>query len=103
MASNTWLSAGMVDGNRVAIAGGSYGGLWQHGAVTQTTRSKEAIYGGWRSDFHSFPSSAQTSPIGICALLGLIHWRHPEVYSRPFRHHLRLASETATLILHGQD
>jgi dipeptidyl aminopeptidase/acylaminoacyl peptidase len=45
---------GLVDGNRVAIAGGSYGGFMVAWAVTQSARFKAAVMAAGVSDFHSF-------------------------------------------------
>jgi len=66
------VDQGLVDGNRVAIGGGSYGGFMSAWAITQTTRFKAAIMSAGVSDFHSFHAQSRIfdnlgSLIGICA------------------------------------
>src|SRR5258706_3924260 len=62
------VKRGMVDGNRVAIAGGSYGGFMAAWAGRKTTRFKAAIMGGRPPHFSRFPSPANNSRLGICFL-----------------------------------
>src|SRR5947209_4790618 len=53
------VERGLVDGKRMAIAGGSYGGFMAAWAVTQTHRFKTAIMIAGVSDFHSFHAQSR--------------------------------------------
>jgi dipeptidyl aminopeptidase/acylaminoacyl peptidase len=96
------VERGMVDGNRVAIAGGSYGGFMAAWAVTQTTRFKAAIMAAGVSDFHSFHAQSNIADWDM-RFVGVDPLEHPEVYRA--RSAITYASrvKTPTLILHGQD
>jgi dipeptidyl aminopeptidase/acylaminoacyl peptidase len=92
---------GMVDGNRVAIAGGSYGGFMAAWAVTQTTRFKAAIMAAGVSDFHSFHAQSNIADWDM-RFIGADPLEHPEAYRT--RSAITYASrvKTPTLILHGE-
>jgi dipeptidyl aminopeptidase/acylaminoacyl peptidase len=93
---------GMVDVNRVAIAGGSYGGFMAAWALTQTTRFKAAIMAAGISDFHSFHAQSNIADWDT-RFIGVDPLEHPEVYRA--RSAITFASrvKTPTLILHGEN
>lgn len=96
------VERGMVDGSRVAIVGGSYGGFMAAWAVTQTTRFKAAIMAAGVSDFHSFHAQSNIADWDM-RFVGVDPLENPEVYRA--RSAITYASrvKTPTLILHGAD
>lgn len=96
------VERGLVDGNRVAIAGGSYGGFMTAWAVTQTTRFKAAIMVAGVSDFHSFHAQSKIFDWDM-RFLGGSPLEHPELYRErsPITYAARV--KTPTLIMHGEN
>ncbi len=94
------VERGMVDGNRVAIIGGSYGGFMAAWAITQTTRFSAAVMASGISDFHSFHAQStifdwDTRFIGVDPL------EHPEAYRARSAITFAARVQTPTLIVHG--
>lgn len=92
----------LVDGNRLAIGGWSYGGYMAAWAVTQTNRFKASIMGAGISDWlnmHAQTSLADADMRGLAA----DPLEHPEIYHQ--RSPITFAGRvtTPTLILHGQN
>ncbi len=96
------IERGLVDGDRLAIMGWSYGGFMTAWAVTQTTRFKAAIMGAGVSDFHSFHAQASIQEWDE-RIIGVPHWKDPEAYrSRSAMTYVSRVT-TPTLIVHGEN
>jgi dipeptidyl aminopeptidase/acylaminoacyl peptidase len=96
------VNRGLVDGNRVAIGGGSYGGFMSAWAITQTSRFKAAIMSAGVSDFHSFHAQSRISDWDI-RFLGGDPLEHPELYRERSAITYSRRVQTPTLITHGQE
>ena len=96
------VERGLVDGNRVAIAGGSYGGFMAAWAVTQTTRFKAAIMIAGVSDFHSFHAQSRLLDWDM-RFLGGSPLEHPELYRERSAITYAARVKTPTLIIHGEN
>ncbi|HJT55969.1 MAG TPA: S9 family peptidase, partial [Ktedonobacteraceae bacterium] len=96
------VKRGMVDGDRVAIGGGSYGGFMAAWAVTQTTRFKAAIMAAGLSDFHSFHAQSNI-PDWDTRFIGVDPLEHPDVYRTRSAITYAAHVKTPTLILHGEE
>ncbi len=93
---------GLVDGNRVAIGGGSYGGFMSAWAITQTNRFKAAIMSAGVSDFHSFHAQSRISDWDM-RFLGGDPLEHPELYRERSAITYAARVQTPTLIIHGEE
>ena len=93
---------GLVDGNRVAIGGGSYGGFMSAWAITQTTRFKAAIMSAGVSDFHSFHAQSRIFDWDM-RFLGGNPLEHPELYRERSAITYAARVQTPTLIIHGEE
>lgn len=95
------VERGLVDSDRLAIMGWSYGGFMTAWAVTQTTRFRVAIMGAGVSDFHSFHAQASIQDWDE-RIIGVPHWEDPDAYRR--RSAITYVSRvtTPTLIVHGE-
>ncbi|HET9920574.1 MAG TPA: S9 family peptidase [Ktedonobacteraceae bacterium] len=95
------IQRGMVDANRVAIMGWSYGGFMTAWAVTQTDRFKAALMGAGICDFHSFHAQSNI-PDWDRRFIGADMLENPEAYRE--RSAITYASRvtTPTLIVHGE-
>ncbi len=95
------IEQGLVDANRIAIAGWSYGGYMSAWAVSQTTRFKAAIMGAGWADWHSFHALSNLSDWDI-RFLQADPLDNPEVYRKwsPITYANQII--TPTLILHGE-
>ncbi len=96
------VERGLVDGNRVAIAGGSYGGFMAAWAITQTTRFKAAIMVAGVSDFHSFHAQSRLLDWDM-RMLGGSPLEHPELYRERSAITYAARVKTPTLIIHGEN
>jgi dipeptidyl aminopeptidase/acylaminoacyl peptidase len=96
------VERGLVDGNRVAIAGGSYGGFMAAWAITQTTRFKAAIMVAGVSDFHSFHAQSRLMDWDM-RFLGGSPLEHPELYRKRSAITYAARVKTPTLIIHGEN
>ena len=96
------VKRGLVDGNRVAIGGGSYGGFMSAWAITQTTCFKAAIMSAGVSDFHSFHAQSRISDWDM-RFLGGNPLEHPELYRERSAITYAARVQTPTLILHGEE
>lgn len=96
------VERGLVDGNRVAIAGGSYGGFMAAWAVTQTTRFKAAIMAAGVSDFHSFHAQSRIFDWDM-RFLGGSPLERPELYRERSAITYAARVKTPTLIIHGEN
>jgi len=96
------IECGLVDANRIAIAGWSYGGFMTAWAIGQTTRFKAAIMGAGWADWHGFHALSNLSDWDI-RFLKADPLDHPEVYRKwssiTYANHII----TPTLILHGEN
>jgi dipeptidyl aminopeptidase/acylaminoacyl peptidase len=95
------IQLGLVDGNRVAIAGWSYGGFMTAWAISQTTRFRAAVVGAGVSDWHNFHAQSQLSEwdrrfleADMLDSSEVYRERSPITYARNIT--------TPTLILHGE-
>lgn len=95
------VEQGMVDGQRVAIAGGSYGGFMAAWAVTQTHRFKTAIMIAGVSDFHSFHAQSRINDWDM-RFLGGNPLDQPELYRERSAITYAARVQTPTLIIHGE-
>ena len=91
-----------MDGKRVAIAGGSYGGFMAAWAVAQTTRFKAAIMAAGVSDFHSFHAQSRINDWDMRFLVAN-PLEHPEVYREHSAITYAARVSTPTLIIHGEN
>jgi dipeptidyl aminopeptidase/acylaminoacyl peptidase len=96
------VERGLVDGDRVAIAGGSYGGFMAAWAITQTTRFKAAIMAAGISDFHSFHAQSRIFDWDM-RFLGGSPLEHPELYRERSAITYAARVKTPTLIVHGEN
>ena len=98
---NALIERGLVDANRVAIAGWSYGGFMTAWAISQTTRFKAAIMGAGWADWHNFHALSNLSDWDM-RFLQADPLDNPDVYRRwsPITYANRIL--TPTLILHGE-
>ncbi len=98
---DTLIERGLVDPNRIAIAGWSYGGFMSAWAVTQTTRFKAAIMGAGWGDWHTFHALSNLSDWDM-RFLQADPLDNPDVYRAwsPITYANRIL--TPTLILHGE-
>ncbi len=92
---------GLVDGERVAVAGGSYGGFMAAWAITQTHRFKASIAMAAVTDWLSFHNSSNITRFDEIFMQadpyepgGEYHRRSPVVHARDVR--------TPTLVMHGE-
>ncbi len=94
------IEHGLVDADRIAIAGWSYGGFMTAWAVSQTTRFKAAIMGAGWADWHHFHALSNLSDWDM-RFLQADPLDNPEVYRKwspiTYANHVI----TPTLILHG--
>jgi dipeptidyl aminopeptidase/acylaminoacyl peptidase len=96
------VERGLVDGNRVAIGGGSYGGFMSAWAITQTNRFKAAIMSAGVSDFHSFHAQSRIFDWDT-RFLGGNPLEHPELYREHSAITYAARVQTPTLIIHGEE
>ncbi len=96
------VARGLVDGNRVAIGGGSYGGFMSAWAITQTNRFKAAIMSAGVSDFHSFHAQSRIFDWDMRFLGGNL-LEHPELYRERSAITYAARVQTPTLIIHGEE
>jgi dipeptidyl aminopeptidase/acylaminoacyl peptidase len=95
------VEQGMVDSQRVAIVGGSYGGFMAAWAVTQTNRFKTAIMIAGVSDFHSFHAQSRINDWDM-RFLGGNPLDQPELYREHSAITFASRVQTPTLIIHGE-
>jgi dipeptidyl aminopeptidase/acylaminoacyl peptidase len=95
------IQLGLVDGDRLAITGWSYGGFMTAWAITRTQRFKAAIMGAGICDFHSFHAQTNIANWDL-DFIGADWLANPGVYRErsALTHALRVT--TPTLILHGE-
>ena len=92
----------LVDGNRVAIGGWSYGGYIAAWAVTQSNRFKASIMGAGISDWLNMHAQTRLADADI-RQLATDPLEHPEVYSQHSPMTFAGRAATPTLILHGEN
>jgi len=95
------VEQGMVDSQRVAIVGGSYGGFMAAWAVTQTHRFKTAIMIAGVCDFHSFHAQSRINDWDM-RFLGGNPLDQPELYRTRSAITYAARVQTPTLIIHGE-
>jgi dipeptidyl aminopeptidase/acylaminoacyl peptidase len=95
------VKRGMVDGNRLAIMGGSYGGFMTAWAVTQTTRFKAAVVSAGVTDFHSFHAQSNI-PDWDMRFIGASPLERPDLYRQRSAITFAGRVKTPTLIIHGE-
>jgi dipeptidyl aminopeptidase/acylaminoacyl peptidase len=95
------IARGLVDGERVAILGWSYGGFMVAWAVTQTTRFKAAMMGAGICDFHSFHAESNI-PDWDMRFLRADPSEQPEAYRERSAITFVTRITTPTLIIHGE-
>jgi len=95
------IEQGLVDPERVAIAGWSYGGFMTAWAVTQTTRFKVAMMGAGVSDFHSFHAQTNIPDWDMRSLMADPN-EQPDAYRARSAITFARRVTTPTLILHGE-
>lgn len=95
------VERGLVDGKRVAIIGGSYGGFMAAWAVTQTSRFRASVMVAGICDFHSFHAQTNITDWDM-RFLAAHPLRQPQVYRErsAITHATRVT--TPTLIIHGE-
>jgi dipeptidyl aminopeptidase/acylaminoacyl peptidase len=98
---NTLIERGLVDGDRMAIAGWSYGGYMTAWAISQTTRFKAAIMGAGWGDWHDFHALSNLSDWDI-RFMQADPLDNPEVYRKWSAITYANKIVTPTLILHGE-
>jgi dipeptidyl aminopeptidase/acylaminoacyl peptidase len=91
------IEHGLVDGNRMAIVGWSYGGFMTAWAVSQTSRFKAAVMGAGWPDWHDFHALSNLSDWDI-RFLKADPLDNPEVYRKWSPNQI----VTPTLVLHGE-
>ncbi|MBX5451399.1 alpha/beta hydrolase family protein [Thermogemmatispora sp.] len=96
------VARGLVDGQRVAIVGWSYGGFMAAWAVTQTRRFRAAVMGAGICDWHGFHAQTNIPDFDV-RFLQADPLTQPEIYRT--RSPLTYAAQvtTPTLILHGAE
>ncbi|HEU5347757.1 MAG TPA: S9 family peptidase, partial [Ktedonobacterales bacterium] len=92
---------GLVDGERVAIVGWSYGGFMSAWAISQTQRFKAAMMGAGVCDFHSFHAQTNISDWDM-RILAADPLTQPDVYRAHSAITFAANITTPTLILHGE-
>ena len=92
----------LVDGNRVAIGGWSYGGYIAAWAVTQTDRFKASIMGAGISDWQNMHAQTRLADADL-RQLAVDPLEHPEVYQQHSPMTFAGRAKTPTLILHGEN
>lgn len=95
------IERGLVDGDRMAIAGWSYGGYMTAWAISQTTRFKAAIMGAGWGDWHDFHALSNLSDWDI-RFMQADPLDNPEVYRKWSAITYANKIVTPTLILHGE-
>jgi dipeptidyl aminopeptidase/acylaminoacyl peptidase len=95
------IQRGLVDGERLAITGWSYGGFMAAWAVTQTHRFKAAMMGAGICDFHSFHAQTNTANWDR-DFIGADWLENPTVYRERSALTYALRVTTPTLIVHGE-
>ena len=98
---NVLIERGLVDGDRMAIAGWSYGGYMTAWAISQTTRFKAAIMGAGWGDWHDFHALSNLSDWDI-RFMQADPLDNPEVYRKWSAITYANKIVTPTLILHGE-
>lgn len=95
------VESGLADGDRLAIAGWSYGGYMAEWAVSQSGRFKAAVAGAGLSNLIS-EFGTEEHPSYDEWYFGL-PWEHPERFLRssPITHVAKV--RTPTLLVHGAD
>jgi dipeptidyl aminopeptidase/acylaminoacyl peptidase len=103
LAGIDWLiQEGIADGERLGIAGWSYGGYLTAAAITRTDRFKGACVGAGITNPASFNGTSDV-PDFIPDYLGAEAWDDPERYRRHSPVLNAGAIRTPTLILHGEE
>jgi dipeptidyl aminopeptidase/acylaminoacyl peptidase len=102
-AADALIEEGIVDGDRLAVTGYSYGGYMTSWTIGHSDRFKAAVVGAPLSNFESFHGS---SDIGLWfspwELRGAIHEQR-ERYRRLSPVHYLDRCTTPTLIMHGEN
>lgn len=95
------VGRGLVDGERVAIVGWSYGGFMTAWAISQTQQFKAAMVGAGICDYHSF--HAQTNiPDWDMRILAADPLTQPDIYRARSAITFATNVTTPTLIVHGE-
>jgi dipeptidyl aminopeptidase/acylaminoacyl peptidase len=95
------IQLGLVDGDRLAISGWSYGGFMTAWAITQTQRFKAAIMGAGICDFHSFHAQTNIANWDL-DFIGANWLQNPGAYRERSALTYALRVTTPTLIVHGE-
>lgn len=95
------IARGIADGDRLAVAGGSYGGFMTFWTITQTTRFKAAIGHAGISDWYSFHGQSDIPELMEYGFTGY-PWTSTEVYRKfsPMTYVDRV--RTPIMITHGE-
>ncbi len=94
------IQKGLVDPNRLAVCGWSYGGYMTSTIVTRTDRFKAAVVGAGVTDMASFTGTADI-PEFARSYFGAWPWEDPQVYvDRSALFHVGKV-KTPTALIHG--
>lgn len=98
---DTMIAKGIADGERLAVAGGSYGGFMTFWTITQTNRFKAAIGHAGIADWYSFYGQSDIPALMEYGFTGR-PWVSTEVYRKfsPMTYVDRV--KTPILITHGE-
>jgi dipeptidyl aminopeptidase/acylaminoacyl peptidase len=95
------VERGVVDSDRLAIAGWSYGGYMTSWAITQTNRFRAACVGAGVTNLASFNGTSDI-PSFVPDYFGAEYWDDLDVYRRHSAMFNVKGVDTPTLILHGE-
>jgi dipeptidyl aminopeptidase/acylaminoacyl peptidase len=90
-----------VDGNRMAAAGGSYGGYMVNWMLGHTTRFKAFVSHAGVFDLRSMAGETEELWFPLWEFRGM-PWDNPEVYAKWSPSHYVTEFKTPTLVLHGE-
>jgi dipeptidyl aminopeptidase/acylaminoacyl peptidase len=95
------IAKGIVDANRMAVLGWSYGGFMTSWTIGHTTRFKAAAVGAGVIDLISFTGTTDIADF-LPDYFGGDFWRQPELYRKHSPITYVADVTTPTLILHGE-
>ncbi|RIK47131.1 MAG: hypothetical protein DCC58_00880 [Chloroflexi bacterium] len=81
MAAVDWaIAQGWVNGERLAVLGGSYGGFMTNWVISHTTRFKAAVTGRTISNMYSMFGTDDIFHASAEQTVGALPWEDPEIY-----------------------
>jgi len=96
------VADGIVDPDRLAVRGWSYGGILGGWTITQTNRFKAASLGAMVADWSSEYAMGFNHDVRLW-YIGGTPWENPEAYRRQSAYSHIAEVQTPTIIIHGEN